>query len=180
MNGLIAGNVYRHRDIQGANKLYQELKIFPTPFKGIYYVPYDSERNGWYVTDPHLVLYKATRLYLETDEYYFGLYTALYFNRVIWNAMGADIVNPKISRKIGRKLPSKSYWRGEVVNKIMSGYPFPIRLHRIRNFDLGGTVKRGSVVFSDVEKTRADADYLCRKGDKTGCEVLKLLKKPVR
>lgn len=174
---LIPGNVYKHKDIPNANKLYQELKIFPTPFKGIYYVPYESERDGWYVTDPHLVVFQAAQLYLKTNEYYFGLYSALYYQRVIWNAIGTDIINSKLSRKISRKLPSKKYWRGEIVNKIMAGYAFPIRIHRIKNFSLKGTSKRGSIVFSDLNKTKEDATYLCNKGDKIACEVLELLQK---
>ena len=178
MNALIPGNVYRNKDIPNANMLYREMKIFPTPFKGIYYVPYESERNGWYVTDPHLVVFKAARLYLRSDGYYFGLYSALYYQRVIWNAVSTDVINAKLSRKISRKMPSKKYWRGGIINKIMAGYPSPVRFHRITGFSLKGTVKKGTVVFSDADKTRADAAYLCKRGDETACEVLRHIRKP--
>lgn len=177
---LIPGNVYRNKDVKNANKLYREMKIFPTPFKGIYYVPYETERNGWYITDPHLVVFKAAQLYLKTNDYYFGLYSALYYIRIIWNASGIDIMNPKLSRKITRKLPSKKYWRGEIIHKIMSGYPFPIRFHRIKNFSLKGTKSKGPICFSNVEKTRKDAIYLCKKGNDVACEILKLLKSRAR
>jgi hypothetical protein len=177
MNDLIPGNVYRNKDIPNANKLYQELKIFPTPFKGIYYIPYESEMNGHYISDPHPVLFRAAQIYLKTDDCYFGLYSALYYNHVIWNAVGVDIVNARLSRKIIRKLPSKNYWRGQTINSIMTGYPFPLRFHKVMNVNLKGTLKKGAVIFSDIEKTRTDAAYLCRKGDKTACEVLKLIGK---
>ena len=177
MNGIITGMVYRHRDIEDANRLARELKIFPTPFKGIYYVPYESERSGWYVTDPLSVIYKAAGLYLKTDEYYFGLNSALYYNRTIWNAVGVDIINRKISRTISRKLPSEKYWRGKATRKIMSGYPFPVRFHRIRNLNMDGVVRKGTLAFSNVKKTNADASYLCKKGDRTACEALAIHEK---
>lgn len=153
------------------------MKLFPTPFKGIYYVPYESERNGQYITDPHLIIFKAAELYLKSNKYYFGLYSALYYHRIIWNALGLDILNMKISRKINRKLPSKKYWRGRVINKILSVYPFPIRFHRIGKFDLLGVIKKGAITYSDLRKTKSDAIFLCKKGDKTACEVLKILEK---
>lgn len=171
MNNLIPGNVYGNKDIKGANKLYREMKIFPTPFKGIYYVPYESERSAWYVTDPHEVIFKAAQIYLKTNEYYFGLYTALYYQRTVWNANGIDIINKKISRKIHRKIPSQKYWRGKIIAKIMSGYPFPIQFHRIKQFTMQGITKKGLTAFSNPEKTKRDAIYLCNKGDVRACEV---------
>ncbi len=173
MTELIAGSVYFAKDITGSLQLYRELKIFPTPFKGVYYAPYESERNGWYVTDPHLVIFKAVALYLKTTDYYFGLYSALYYLRTIWNAFGCDIINSKISRRINRKLPSKKYWRGKIINKLMQKYPSQIRFHRIKNFSFDGTIKKGSITLSNLEKTGKDANYLCKKGDKTTCEILK-------
>ena len=177
MINLISGNVYRNKDIPNANKLSREMKIFPTPFKGVYYVPYESERDGWYITDPNLVIFKAAELYLKTNNYYFGLYSALYYNRTIWNAIGTDIINSKISKTTSRKLPSKKYWRGKIINKIMQGYYFPIRFHRIKNLSFKGVIKKGSISFSSLEKTKTDAYYLCKKGDKTACEVLRLIEK---
>ncbi|MFH1520982.1 MAG: hypothetical protein ABID61_05020 [Candidatus Micrarchaeota archaeon] len=175
MSNVIPGNVYHHKDISDANILSREMKLFPTPFKGIYYAPYETERKGWYISDPHLVVFKATRIFLKTDKFYFGLKSALYYNRKIWNAESTDIVNAKLSRKIIRKLPSTEYWRGRTIRKILLGFPFPIRFHRMKNFNFSGVTKKGTLMFSNMKKTRADAHYLCKKGDKVGCEVLKLL-----
>jgi hypothetical protein len=172
---IIPGFVYRNKDIPNANKLSAELKIFPTPFKGIYYIPYETERGGWYVTDPHRVIFKAAQLYLKTDEYYFGLNSALYFNRIIWNAAGIDIINRKVSKTITRKKPSTKYWRGQVINKIMAGYPFPVKFHRIKDFDQKGVIKKGPIAFSNTAKTKLDAIYLCKKGDESACDALKIL-----
>lgn len=174
---LIPGIIYGHKDIENATVLSKQLKIFPTPFKGIYYVPYESERNGWYVTDPLSVIFSAAKIYLGSEKYYFGLNSSLYYNRITWNAAGVDIINMKISRTIRRKLPSEKYWRGKIIRKIMSAYPFPVRFHRMRNFSQDGMVQKGNLVFSDLEKTRSDSLYLCRKGDKTACEVLGILEK---
>jgi hypothetical protein len=174
---IIPGNVYRNKDIPNANKLSRELHIFPTPFKGIYYVPYETERDGWYITDPHLVVFKAAQLYLKSDECYLGLYSALYYQREIWNALGTDIINKKISRKITRKLPSKKYWRGKIINKIMSSYAFPIRFHKIKNYNSGNLVKKGLIIYSNKKKTTSDSIYLCNKGNFIACEVKKILEK---
>lgn len=177
MNRLIPGNVYSAKQLQNPGKLYKELKVFPTPFKGIYYVPFDSERAGWYVSDPHKVIFLAAKLYLRDSNYYFGLYTALYYLRIIWNAFGVDLINKKLSRRINRKRPSTKYWRGKTINKIMKTYPFPIRFHRMKNYSINGITKKGIVRFSNLKKTKQDARYLSKKGDRTATDVLKLLKR---
>lgn len=171
MANLIYGNVYRAKDIPKAAKLYSELKIFPTPFKGIYYVPYDTERKAQYVTDPHSVVFKAAELYLKTDTYYYGLNSALYYLRIIWNAIGIDIINEKLSRKINKKIPSTKYWRGKVIAKILCQYSFPIRFHKMKGFSMVDLKKKGSIAFSNLRKTKRDAIYLSKKGDKVADEV---------
>lgn len=175
MDSLVAGQVYPHAALPDANRLYREMKIFPTPFRGIYYAPYETERTGWYITDPLQTIFQAVRLYLNGAPYYFGLYSAAYYNRQIWNAAGVDIINPGLSRRMVRRLPSEKYWRGKIISRIMRAYPFPIRFHRMKNFSLGGVDRKGPILFSTKEKTRKDAEYLCRKGDPTACELLKIL-----
>jgi hypothetical protein len=174
---IIAGNVYKNKDIPNANKLSRELRIFPTPFKGIYYVPYETERNDWYVTDPNLVIFKAAQLYINDEECYLGLYSALYYQRIIWNSIGTDIINKKISRKITRTPPSKKYWRGKIINKIMASYAFPIRFHKMKNYSTKGLVKKGLIIYSNKNKTKIDSIYLCNKGNSIACEVKKILEK---
>ncbi len=159
----VAGQVYDFRAIPNHRKLYSELRIFPTPFKGIYYVPYETERNSWYVTDPLKVIFMACHYYLGGDDYYYGLGTALYYLNVKWQCPEAHVMNPAISRRVSRKLPAQSYWRGRAVGKIMQCYPQTIQFHRMAGFSMNGVVRRGLVSYSNEKKTRADADYLAKR-----------------
>jgi len=88
-----------------------------------------------------------------------------------------DIINAKMSRKIKRKLPSGNYWRARAIQKIMKTYPSPVRFHRIKGFSMKGVVRKGNLTYSGMEKTKSDAEYLCKKGDKTACEILQLVGK---
>ncbi|MEM2947919.1 MAG: hypothetical protein QXY05_02650 [Candidatus Anstonellales archaeon] len=174
MTDLIEGQVYRVSDIPNFKELYRKMQIFPTPFRGIYYCPYKTEREAWYITDPHRILFDASRLYLNSEEYYFGLYTALYYLRIIWNPFGTDIINKKLSRVVEKKIPEASYWRAKKLKKILENYPSPVRFHRIKAFSFDGVLRKGRVAFSNLPKTKKDALYLCRKGNRVACEVLKL------
>ncbi len=175
MVNFIPGNIYRAKDLPNFKRLYSSLQVFPTPFKGIYYVPYETEIKGKYISDPNLVVYSAVGLYLKSSKYYCGLNTALYYLRIVWNLFGFDIINKKISRRIIRKLPSQKYWRGKVIAKLMKSYPYPIRLHRMKKISLSGLLAKGSISYSSMEKTMADARYLSSKGDKDAKETLKII-----
>lgn len=171
----IQGNIYLAKDLPNFKKLYSALKVFPTPFKGIYYVPYETEIKGKYISDPALVVYSAIGLYLKSSEYYCALNTALYYLRIVWNLSGFDVINKKISRRIIRKLPSQKYWRGKVITKLMKSYPFPIRLHKVKKINFKELLSKGSINYSSLEKTISDAKYLSSKGDKDAKETLKVL-----
>jgi len=157
---LIAGQVYHFKKIPNHRKLYSELRIFPTPFKGIYYAPYETERNSWCVTGPLKVIFMACHYYLGSDDYYYGLDTALYYLHIKWQCPEIHVMNPAISRRISKKLPSQNYWRGKTVGKIMQCYPQTIQFHRMAGFSLKGVIRSGQVSYSNEKKTRADADYL--------------------
>ena len=51
--------------------LVASLKLFPTPFKGIYYIPSNEERRGWFIDKPLLILTRSTELFLKTQYFYF-------------------------------------------------------------------------------------------------------------
>ena len=168
---VIAGQVYHFKSLSGYRKLYSELKLFPTPFKGIYYAPYETERDSWAITDPLKVLFSAARICLGTDQYYYGLRTALYFLRQEWHCPEAHIMNGQISRRINRTLPEENYWRGKIIRKILNSFPSQISFHRIAGFSMDGTGKSGTIAFSSGKKTIADAKYLCGKGNKEACRI---------
>ncbi len=174
-----AGSIYRADDLENSAELYSRLKLFPTPFKGIYYAPYESEREGWFITDPLKVAFEAAKAYLGTDRCYIGLGSALYLLRVIWNPVPLDIINEKMSRVVERKLPEGNYWRAKVIKKIAKDYPAPVRFHRMENFSMKGIRWKGRMAYSGTKKTKKDAEYLCRKGSKIACEALSLMGKGV-
>ena len=56
--------------------LCSSLKLFPTPFKGIYYVPLEEERKGTFIEKPNKVLLQALAIFLGTKQFYFSCQTA--------------------------------------------------------------------------------------------------------
>lgn len=57
-------------------RLSAALRLFPTPFKGIYYVPMETERKGTSIDRPLTVLSRAIALFLESRNFYFSCSTA--------------------------------------------------------------------------------------------------------
>lgn len=153
---IIPGQIYRNKSNPEIKKLCSELKLFPTPFKRIWYSPYETERKGFYITDPLKVLFQACGNYLGTKEYYYGLSTAEYLQNKRWQYSEAHIINRMLSRIIERKLPKGNYWRAKAIRKIMSSYPSRIRIHRLNDFTMEGTKKIGILIFSGAKKTEKD------------------------
>ncbi|MDO8553685.1 MAG: hypothetical protein Q7S22_02670, partial [Candidatus Micrarchaeota archaeon] len=52
--------------------LSASLKLFPTPFKGIYYVPSPEEKKAWFIDKPLFILKKIIQIYLITEKFYFS------------------------------------------------------------------------------------------------------------
>ncbi len=86
---------------------YNTLKIFPTPFKGIYYIPFETERKAFYITNPYEILFRAAKLFLKGKPAYYGLRTALYLERKIWNPVSADIINESVSKRVEKPKEKK-------------------------------------------------------------------------
>ena len=137
---------YEHLMKEGLTKaqiagLYAALKVFPTPFKGIYYTPMAEERKGNFIEKPLKVLFKAIRLFLKTDRFYFSCATADEQAGRSWTPSNEiHVVNEKLSRRIELKkrinanMKKKSY-RAVKVARLLSYYGNRIIFHRINDFD---------------------------------------------
>ncbi len=117
--------------------LYSTLKLFPTPFKGIYYAPMETEHKGEFIEKPFLVLSQAISLFLENDDFYFSCSTA----EQIMNPNNGQvhesvhIVNSRLSRKINIRSRadwnnSKGNWRSRRIAKLLSFYGDEILFHK--------------------------------------------------
>jgi len=119
------------------SSLSAKLQIFPTPFKGIYYIPTEEERKGFFIEKPLKVLSQAISLYLKTHDFYFTLSTAEEFFGIKWHPSGViHVANSRISRsidlkkKIERNL-KKASWRAKKIARILSFYGDKIVFHKL-------------------------------------------------
>ena len=166
MNNPIPGRVVTRTELEKNFKkeeiaaLYNSLRIFPTPYKSIYYVPFETERKAYYVTDPYRIVFEATKKYLKKDDIYFGLSTAKYLQRKLWNPTEIHIITSTKSRKIiCQKEPSKKYWRKNRRYEILKQYPYPIYLHRIKQKN-PQFVQKGSIAFATSKQIEKDMKSL--------------------
>jgi hypothetical protein len=115
------------------------LRIFPTPYKGIYYIPGDEERDGCFIDKPGRILFRATSLFLGNKNFYFSCRTAEEFWGIKWQPIGhVHIVNEKISRIIDIsarvKLNNKrKTWRAKRIARIMELYGNKIVFHKVKS-----------------------------------------------
>ena len=119
--------------------MYAALKIFPTPFKGIYYIPSKEERDSWSIEKPLLILARAIALFLRNDDFYYSCRTAEEFWGLKWQPAGeTHIVNEKISDRIeikdrvGRNI-KKTTFRAKKIAKILELYGNEIILHKVKS-----------------------------------------------
>lgn len=121
---------------QEISSLFAALKLFPTPFKGIYYVPLEEERKGAFIEKPLKVLSQAVALFLKSNEFYFSCRTAEEALGLNWQPSGSvHIVNPKLSRRINLKAriersQAKGSWRSRKIARLLSFYGNEIVFHR--------------------------------------------------
>ena len=114
-----------------------KLRIFPTPFKGIYYVPAEEERKGFFIEKPLKVLSQAISIYLKSHDFYFSLSTAEEFFGIKWHPSGTiHVVNSRISRSIDLKVRiernlTKTSWRAKKIARILSFYGHKIIFHKL-------------------------------------------------
>ena len=116
--------------------LSSSLKLFPTPFKGIYYIPIEEERKSGFIEKPRRALFQAVVLFLKSREFYFSCRTAEEFLGIKWQPSGViHIVNKKISRKISLKRritrnQEKNNWRARKIADLLSYYGNEIVFHK--------------------------------------------------
>ncbi len=116
--------------------LYAVLRLFPTPFKGIYYVPLEEERKGASIEKPLKALSQAAALFLGTKEFYFSCRTAEEELGLKWQPLGSvHIANPKLSRRISLKdrisrNQKRRSWRARKIARLLSFYGNEIIFHK--------------------------------------------------
>jgi hypothetical protein len=119
--------------------LSASLDLFPTPFKGIYYVPSPEEKKAWFIDRPNLALKKALQLYLATGDFYFSCTTAEEFFGLKWTPSGEiHIVNTKHSGRIDlaeriRRNERKETFRAKKIAAILSYYGNRIIFHKVKS-----------------------------------------------
>jgi hypothetical protein len=121
---------------QDISALSAGLRLFPTPFKGIYYVPLEEERKGAFIEKPLKILSQAVALFLGSDEFYFSCRTAEEVLGLNWQPSGSiHIVNRKLSRRINLKKriessQSRKSWRAKKIARLLSFYGNEIIFHK--------------------------------------------------
>ncbi|MFH0817091.1 MAG: hypothetical protein V1909_00480 [Candidatus Micrarchaeota archaeon] len=127
--------------------LYAGLKLFPTPFKGIYYVPLNEERKGEFIEKPLKVLSQAVELFLDSKDFYFSCSTAEEALGINWRPSGSvHIVNTKLSRKIKLKTriernSAKGNWRSKKIARLLSFYGNEIIFHKTESLEKAKTAQ---------------------------------------
>ena len=119
--------------------LVASLKLFPTPFKGIYYVPSPQEKKATFIDKPLLVLKKTIVLYLKSEKFYFSCTTAEEHFGIKWSPGGMmHIVNEKRSGKIDlleriARNERKGTYRSKKIAQILSYYGNEIIFHKVKS-----------------------------------------------
>lgn len=123
------------------NAMAVSLAIFPTPFKGVYYIPTPEERRATIVDKPRLVLTRAIAIYLGTKKFYYSCRTAEEFMGIKWQPSGEiHVVNTRISRVVNldsraEKSSNKQNYRAKRIAKILSLYGRKIIFHKVKNVE---------------------------------------------
>ena len=116
--------------------LCSSLRLFPTPFKGIYYVPLEEERRGEFIDKPLEALRQAAALFLGGNDFYFSCKTAEEALGMRPQPSGSiHIVNTRISRRISLekrilRSSARGTWRAKKIARILAFYGKEIVLHK--------------------------------------------------
>ena len=149
-----------------AKKMCDELAVFPTPFKGVYYVPFKTERKAFYITYPYKVLFDAAKKFLKDSEVYYGMETALYFEKKVWNPVPVHIMNKRLSKKLKLKKEAGGYWRSKKRHILLKQFPYPVFFHKFGKKNDKGIMYKEGIAYSSFERTEKDAGYLGKKGSR--------------
>lgn len=128
-------------------KLSASLRVFPTPFKGIYYIPSEEERGGWFIDKPLRVLTLALALLLSGNRFYYSCATAEEAQGIRWRPSGeVHVVNGKRSGTVSlasriQRNEGKKTFRAKKIARLLSFYGAKIIMHKCRSVE-GAKVKR--------------------------------------
>jgi len=146
----------------GIEQMSAALKLFPTPFKGIYYLPIAEERNGWFIEKPLKALSMALRIYLKANEFYFSCETAEEFFGRKWTPSGAvHIVNTVRSGRVDlekriQRNKAKGTYRAKKAAHLLSFYGREIVFHKVAS--LKGTKVKETPYGRFATKAQIKAD----------------------
>ncbi len=143
-------------------KMLVSLNIFPTPFKGIYYVPFADEKKSKTIHEALKALTMSVQLYLKTDDFYYSCRTAEEWHGIKWHPSGiVHIVNGILSKKIdlekriNRKKKKKTYYSKNTA-AILSQYGKQIIFHRYKNFSSAKIIRNPIGNFATKSQIKKD------------------------
>lgn len=128
-------------DDSAIKNLFAKLKIFPTPFKGIYYAPGGDERGGWTISSPTRVLTHAIRMFLGDEKFYYTGLVAEQHLGIIWQPSSRiDIVNPHFAGRINlreriERNEKKTTFRAKKIARILEFYGQLLVFHKVKEFE---------------------------------------------
>lgn len=119
--------------------LSASLRIFPTPFKGIYYIPMKEELRGAFIENPKKALSTAIAIHLGSRNFYYSCAAAEEFLGISWQPSGeVHVVNEAksgkidIAARIERNAAKKTY-RAKKIAEILSFYGKRIIFHKVKD-----------------------------------------------
>ena len=121
--------------------LSASLRLFPTPFKGIYYAPGQDERGGWNISSPKKVLTDAIQLFLGDDRFYYTGLVAEQHLGLIWQTTSRiDVVNPHFAGRINlrariKRNEKKTTFRAKKIARLLDFYGDLLVFHKVKEFD---------------------------------------------
>ncbi len=139
------------------------LRLFPTPFKGIYYAPLEEERGGWFIEKPKLALNQSLAIYLGTKEFYFSCTTAEEEAGISWHRSGeVHVVNAVRSGRIdlearAERNGTKGTFRSKKLARLLALYARMIIFHKVRSVQgakLRHTIYGSFALPSQIKKDR--------------------------
>lgn len=116
--------------------LSASLRIFPTPFKGVYYIPLEEERKAAFIEKPLMALTHAVSVYLGGAPFYYSCETAEEEAGIRWQPSNeVHIVNEKRSGGIDlakrmKRNGQRGTWRAKKIARILSFYGEKLVFHR--------------------------------------------------
>ncbi len=133
--GQLLAEGHTKRDISA---MTASLRLFPTPFKGIYYAPLEQERKAWFIEKPLTVVLMALEVLLASKKFYFSCDTAEEALGLKWTPSGRiHIVNERYSgfidlaERIGRNRNKRTYRAGKIA-QLLSFYGNRIIFHKVK------------------------------------------------